>query len=298
MQTINLLAQALSKNEWQISQVNGLPLVQSPLLNRYAEDLVHAFTTRDGGITPAPYEHFNLGRHVQDHLLKLDALHNREVLCAALGADHNFLKVPGQVHSGNVVAIANRDAMPDLAKVDGVATSAPGVPLLLHFADCVPVIIYEHKLRLLSIVHAGWRGTAQSIAANAVGLLVRDYGADLAAMVAAVGPAIGTCCYPTGEEVVEQLMLTVSTSGGDKFSLGNTAALVTRIPGPAGGEAQPRPDLKAINAMQLLLAGVSEIDVCSFCTACRPDIFYSHRQSGGITGRQGAIGMIGNNAAN
>jgi hypothetical protein len=181
-----------------------------------------------------------------------------------------------------------------MANVDGVSTNLSAVPLLLHFADCVPVIIYEKKKELVAIVHAGWRGTAQAIAANAVALMIEEWGAEASQMVAAVGPAIGTCCYPTGEDVVEQLMLTLSSPlDGSLVKEQMAQSLVKRdsLDGRAE-QAQPRPDLKAINAMQLLLAGVPEVDVCSFCTSCRPDLFYSHRQSGGKTGRQGAIAMM------
>ena len=118
--------------------------------------------------------------------------------------------------------------------------------------------------------------------------MISQWGGEAAQMVAAVGPAVGTCCYPTGEDVVEQLLLTLSAPLQPNSEKNQMAGLVKHLE-PAG---QPRPDLKAINAMQLLLAGVPEVDVCSFCTSCRPDLFYSHRQSGGKTGRQGAIAMI------
>ncbi|CAN5298297.1 peptidoglycan editing factor PgeF [soil metagenome] len=283
------LEQALKSNLWNISVHQGLSLIQSPLLAQYSEHLTHAFTTRLGpGAAPAPYDHFNLGRNVPDEAVKVDALANRERLCAVLGANHDHLKVPGQVHSGTVVPILEAEAKPDMANVDGVSTNLSEVPLLLHFADCVPVIIYEKKKQLLAIVHAGWRGTAQGIAANAVSLMKEQWGGEASQMVAAVGPAIGTCCYPTGEDVVEQLLLTLS-SPLDGPATGQMAeSLVERF---EPGE-QPRPDLKAFNAMQLLLAGVLEVDVCSFCTSCRPDLFYSHRQSGGKTGRQGAIAVM------
>ncbi len=289
MHTIHL-EQALKTNQWNLNDHQGLTLIQSPLLSRYKEQLTHAFTTRIGsGAAPAPYEHFNLGGNVPDPEVKLDALANRERLCAVLGANHAHLKVPGQVHSGTVVSILEAQSKPAMANVDGVSTNLMSVPLLLHFADCVPVIIYEKKKQLLAIVHAGWRGTAQAIATNAVTLMVNEWGAEPAQMVAAVGPAIGTCCYPTGDDVVEQLLLTLALpADGSSVRTKIVESLVKR---KAEGE-QPRPDLKAFNAMQLLLAGVPEVDVCSFCTSCRPDLFYSHRQSGGKTGRQGAIAML------
>ncbi|MDP3510161.1 MAG: polyphenol oxidase family protein [Candidatus Melainabacteria bacterium] len=306
MHTIHL-EQALRTNQWDINDHDGLTLIQSPLLAQYKGRLTHAFTTRVGpGDARGPYDFFNLGRNVPDEAVKRTALANRERLCAVLGADHAYLKVPGQVHSGTVVPILEATAKPDMANVDGVSTNLAAVPLLLHFADCVPVIIYEKKKELLSIVHAGWRGTAQAIAANAVKLMIEEWGGDVSQMVAAVGPAIGTCCYPTGEDVVEQLMLTLSLPLDGSLVQAQVAhGLVKRESiqrrqelqeaiekQNAPAVIQPRPDLKAFNAMQLLLAGVPEVDVCSFCTACRPDLFYSHRQSGGKTGRQGAIAML------
>ena len=310
MHTIHL-EQALRTNQWDINDHQGLTLIQSPLLAQYKERLTHAFTTRVGpGDAPGPYDFFNLGRNVPDEAVKANALANRERLCAALGANHDYLKVPGQVHSGTVVPILHPTAKPDMANVDGVSTNLAAVPLLLHFADCVPVIIYEKKKELVSIVHAGWRGTAQAIAANAVRLMIEEWGADVSQMVAAVGPAIGTCCYPTGEDVVEQLLLTVSlpldgnlVKAQMAHGLVKRESLQVRLELQESQEpqdnrllGQPRPDLKAFNAMQLLLAGVPEVDVCSFCTACRPDLFYSHRQSGGKTGRQGAIAMLHSSA--
>ncbi len=294
MHTIHL-EQALRTNHWHVNENQGLTLIHSPLLAQYKDRLTHAFTTRMGpGGAPAPYDHFNLGRNVPDEAVKANALANRKHLCSVLGANHDHLKVPGQVHSGTVVPILEATAKPDMANVDGVSTNLSAVPLLLHFADCVPVIIYEKKKELVAIVHAGWRGTAQAIAANAVALMIEEWGAEASQMVAAVGPAIGTCCYPTGEDVVEQLLLTLSSPlDGTLVKEQMAQSLVKRdsLDGLAE-QAQPRPDLKAINAMQLLLAGVPEVDVCSFCTSCRPDLFYSHRQSGGKTGRQGAIAMM------
>jgi YfiH family protein len=151
-----------------------------------------------------------------------------------------------------------------------------GKPLLLHFADCVPVIIFDPVTRVLCIVHAGWKGTAGSIARNGVKLMERDFGARAANMVAAIGPAIGSCCYPTGFEVAERLRQTVSSYEG----------LFTERQG------QVCPDLKSINAMQLLDSNVAEVDVSELCTACNPQSFYSHRASGGHTGRQGAIAAL------
>jgi len=277
------LQRSLSFSEWQVKELDGLKLTTSPLLSRQ-EGLVHAFTTRHGGSCPSPFDNFNLGRSVGDEKVKESALQNRQRLCRALKVDHARLHVPGQVHSGHVVKV-DGSMKPDLAGVDGLATASKNLPVLLHFADCVPVMIYEPELRLLSIVHAGWRGTAQSIAVMGVERL-KELGGDPRRMLAAVGPAIGTCCYPTGLDVVEKLMATVNPSGSPAVDKLARKGLVEERQG------QPRPNLKAINALQLLNQGLAQVDVSEFCTSCRPELFYSHRQSGGITGRQGAVGCL------
>jgi len=288
-----LIDVALATNAWVTRQYDALELLQSPLLNTEEKHgLIHAFTTRHGGQTPAPYESFNLGRHVANGQLKEDALANRDVLCNALGFNYGHLKVPGQVHSGNVVQITDAVSNPDLSGVDALVTSLTAVPLLLHFADCVPVMIYERKKKLLAIAHAGWRGTAQSIVKNSVELLVRSLGGDPANMIAAVGPAIGTCCYPTGDDVVEKLLDTVAPENSSASQSDHARALIASRLVVRGADDTVRPNLKAFNALQLLQVGVAEVDVSNLCTACKPELFYSHRQSGGTTGRQGAIACL------
>lgn len=261
----------ITKQNWLTETIDGLTLMFSPLLKEQ-QKLTHAFTTRLGGASRAPLESFNLGRHIEDDADRKDAMVNRERLCKALSLEFKNLVVPGQVHSNNVTWLTSIDETPDIKAVDGIATRIEEQPMLLHFADCVPVILVARKQRLACIMHAGWRGTASAIVLQGVKLLV-SHGADTNEMVAAVGPAIETCCYPTSEDVAQQLLSTVKDTNG----------LVDR------NSEQPRPDLKAINARQLLEAGVDKVDVSNLCTACNPQIFYSHRQSGGKTGRQGAL---------
>ena len=263
---------ALNKNPWTTKTIDSLILNQSPALARY-ERLVHAFTTREGGNSPSPVNNFNLGRHLDTSQSRADAAANRAKLCRCLGLEVEKLSVPAQVHSPLVLVADERT---DYAGVDGLVTNTIGKPLLLHFADCVPVMIFDPVTHVLCIVHAGWKGTAGAIAANGVKLLQSEFGAKAKNMVAAVGPAIGSCCYPTGTEVAEKLRQTVPSC---------EALFIER-------DGQVCPDLKGINALQLLESGVGEVDVSELCTCCNPQTFYSHRHSGGQTGRQGAIAAL------
>lgn len=268
----SLSRKALDFKPWHQNSVQGLNLLSSPLLDQM-DSLSHAFTTRLGGQTSAPYDSFNIGRHVKDESLKADALSNRKTLCLALEMEPDNLAVPGQVHSSTVKVVEADEPRPEMKAVDGLITSSTNLPLMLSFADCVPVMIYDRAKNVCGIFHAGWRGTAAKICAQGVELMISQYGSFSKDIVGAVGPAIGRCCYPTGPDVYESLRSTIDYPD-QLFS---------------NQDGQYCPDLKAINAMQLYEAGVSEVDISDWCTACNPEIFYSHRQSGGITGRQGAI---------
>ncbi len=263
---------ARQKNTWTVEEVGGLPLVFSPLLASEGQ-LTHAFTTRLGGDSEKPLDSFNLGRHWPTDQSRKDAMRNRQRLCSVFGLTVNRLVVPGQVHSSKIAWVTGPESLPDC---DGVATVTQDTPILLHYADCVPIIIFDRVLSAAVVVHAGWRGTASGIAGKAVRLLSDTLGSQGRHLVAAVGPAIGSCCYPTGGDVAEKLLSSVDEKDG----------LVEVRDGT------PYPDLKAINAVQLLEAGVGQVDVTSFCTACHPDMFYSHRRDAGQTGRQGALACI------
>ncbi len=178
---------ALSKNPWSVETKAGLPLVFSPLLKRYPS-LVHAFTTRKGGNSQAPLDSFNVGFPRQaDNQLREDVQTNRAKLCQSLNIPFERLIVPGrQIHSANVVLVAGKD---EPGEVDGIATDKAANPIIMQYADCVPVIIYDPEKNIVCVVHAGWRGTAEGICEEAVRLLIKNCGSNPAQLVCAIRPS-------------------------------------------------------------------------------------------------------------
>lgn len=270
-------AKALIKNDWPLVKKDGLTLLFSPLLSEY-ENLTHAFTTRLGGQSAEPINSFNLGKHWDTDEARADAIKNRQTLLRVFDLPFENLIVPHQVHSRNVAWITEHK---DLPETDGVATVDSQFPILLQFADCVPVILFDRVTEAVCVVHAGWRGTASGIAPYAANMLASVLNSQTKNIVAAIGPSIGKCCYPTGLDVKAQLETTTSANSSDLISW---------------RDETPHPDLQAFNALQLYEAGVAEVDVCNRCTSCQSEIFYSHRQSGGKTGRQGALAAVKNKA--
>jgi len=171
-----------------------------------------------------------------------------------------------EIRAGGVEADGAWDRLEDLSR---------GF-LAVVTADCVPILLASRDGRFVAALHAGWRGTAQRIAARAVDVL-REQGCPPEGLLAAIGPSIGPCCYPVSEHV---------------------AAAVARASGVAvKGEAGPTGlDLRGANREQLLAAGVAaeSVHAAPWCTACETELFFSYRRDGVAAGRQlSLIGPIG-----
>ncbi len=217
---------------------------------------------------------------------------NRRLLVEAVtGSDVTRLVTIRQIHSAISLALGPSELAGDLQAADGRAllegdglmTDVPGVLLGIQTADCVPVLIADTKRQVVAGFHAGWRGTAQAIVEQGVGMMATTYGSRPADLAAAIGPAIGFCCYSVGEEV--------RTAFESRFRYGTE--LLRSVPTEAGDELHV--DLAEANRRQLLDAGVPEssIEITGHCTACARVAggrqFFSHRAERGVTGRMMSV---------
>ena len=217
------------------------------------------FSTRAGGVSEGPYDSLNLGRLTGDHVERVDE--NRRRLCAEVGADAERLALNRQVHSTLVHrAQAGRRGEPG----DGLWTDEPDVPVLAMTADCLPIaLVRDGGTPAVAVVHAGWRGLLQGIVARgveAVGGRAR----------AAIGPAIGPCCYEVGPEVREPFR----EAYGEDVVQGRNL------------------DLWASAERALRAAGVEDVHRVDRCTFCEPEAFFSHRRTGKPRGVQGVIARV------
>jgi hypothetical protein len=218
-----------------------------------------AFSTRVGGVSEAPFDTLNLGKLTDDDAAKV--AENRERLCDEAGTEPELLCFGRQVH-GPVVRRAHGQGEPG----DGLWTDDPGKPLLVFTADCLPVAVARTNgaAPALAALHVGWRGLLAGIAQTAV---VELGGGPLAAVI---GPGIGPCCYEVGEEVAAPFR---DRYGPDIVREG-------------------RLDLWSATERALRSTGVEEVARVDLCTACNPELFFSHRRDGGKTGRQGLIAYV------
>ena len=246
----------------------------APLVVALGPGVTGAFTTRPGGVSGAPYGTLNLALHVGDD--DAAVLANREANAAALGVDPARTAWCEQVH-GDAVAVVTEDGAGRGAAsyadafpaADGLVTDVPGLPLAVLAADCATVLLADRRRRVVAAVHAGRRGLAGGVVETAVGTML-DLGAHRDDLVAAVGPAIGACCYEVGDDVAAEVVEAVP------------AARATTRAGTTG--------LDLVAGVRAVLAheGVQRVTAAGGCTAHQPGTYFSHRRDG-VTGRQAGV---------
>lgn len=150
---------------------------------------------------------FNLALHVGDEAELVNA--NRRQFAAALGVDAARFTTCAQVHGSKVVCVTEGligsgavDFADTIADTDALITDLPNVPLLLFYADCVPVLLADTETGAVGLAHAGWRGSVGEIALKTVQMMCRHYGCNPEKMLAAIGPSIGSCCYEVDDKVL------------------------------------------------------------------------------------------------
>lgn len=284
---------ARSTGLWTERSAKSLRILQVSALNRIPW-LIHGFSTRPGGVSGLAGERvLNLGFTEWD--TKQNVLENRRRLQRGLDAQDSALVALKQLHS-DVVQVF--DAAPDQpCRGDASATDSPGLLLSVQTADCVPILLVHPKTRAVAAVHAGWRGTLRRIAAKAVGKMSMTFSVKPEDLLAAIGPAIGGCCYEVGPEVAVEFQSQFSNAW-EWFDELRTGAepdpLVWLNRAPPGHQPPPKNvflDLRKANYSQLLESGLLEgnIFVSDLCTACRRDLLFSYRKEGSRSGRLMAV---------
>ena len=250
------------------------PAGEVPLLRVDGFPARHAFTTRAGGVSLAPWEALNLGLSVGDDPEAV--AENRRRALAAFGADPDRTAALHQVH-GTRPHRAEKVGPPGTVRGDALISNDPDWTLAVSVADCVPLLLYDPRTGAAAAVHAGWRGAAAGVVGNAIEALQREFSVDPAELRAAIGPNVSAPAYQVGPDVVASFReagFPADLATPDRDAPGRFRLSV------AGG---------VLHA--LIRAGVAEDRIVDggWCTASDPDRFYSHRRDRGATGRHWAL---------
>jgi YfiH family protein len=264
---------------FSLSKKNTVEYLHSPMLSD-CDFLVHAFCTRHGGVSQDDYKSLNMSFREGDEEFRV--LQNWDKLASAFNIPMENFLVLNQVHGDNVFVIkphgdyfTSREAL----NYDAIVTNRTDLAICIKTADCVPVFVVDRIQKVIAAVHAGWRGSALGISAKVIRLMQNQYGSEPRDLLAAIGPSIGPCCYevdaPTAVAFRRQ-------NNAEDFLF------------PGKRKDRWMLDLVEANRRQILDCGIpaANIEASGLCTVCCRDDFFSHRGSGGSTGRQINFMMI------
>jgi YfiH family protein len=238
--------------------------------------LPHAVFTRQGGLSPAPFQSLNLSVSVPDEHAHVYA--NRRRAYGLFGRDTDTVAHAHLVHGAAVARVTQDNNGTWVEHVDGLITDEPGCALSMNYADCAPVFLYDPIQRAIGLGHAGWMGAMVDLPGAMVRAMQQAFGSDPAQLVAGIGPCIGPCCYEVGQPVIGRVH--------EAFAEPEKLLL------EQGNGSRPHFDLPQANTINLSRAGVQQIELSGLCTACRTDLFFSHRKEQGKTGRFGTIFIL------
>jgi polyphenol oxidase len=225
--------------------------------------VAHGFSTRVGGVSTGVYASNNM--HDKKGDFRENVLENRRRFLLALGLEPDQLFTVTQEHTVRIVDVDGFTPEQTLElEADGLVTGLPGVGLGVTTADCLPVLLAARDGTAVAALHAGWRGLAAGILDRGVEAVCAKAGCAPSSVWAAVGPAIGACCFEIGPEVVDAFL-----AAGFPARCFHT-----------GASGRPHGDLQGLAAWTLGRAGIPGVQVVGGCTHCEPGRFYSYRRDG------------------
>ncbi|HOI75105.1 MAG TPA: peptidoglycan editing factor PgeF [Syntrophales bacterium] len=235
--------------------------------------VTHAFCTRREGASSGPFESLNFSSSEGDPEECVRA--NWDRAAEAFGLTRRQFFNVHQVHGNDVLVIDDPAFMTFTCqplRCDAIVTTRPGLALCIRTADCVPILMADPRKGVVAAVHAGWRGTSLGVAGRVADCFRDRFSSDPRDLLAAVGPAIGPCCYEV-DAPVQQAM--------ENLGPGQTSFLTPAGPG------KWRLDLAAANRSQLLERGFSpeNVHLSGTCTSCGKERWFSHRRDAGRSGR-------------
>ena len=257
---------------------NGVPYLTFDFADNL-KDFSLAVSTRHGGVSQIPEcASLNLGTSTADS--KENIVENYRIFCNAADFDINSLVLAKQTHSANIRLVTKEDMGKGVLKdrdytdIDGLITNIPGITLVIHTADCVPVAIMDKKNKAIGNSHCGWRGTYSSLASKTLEAMKENFGTSPEDVYAAIGPCICADCYEVSKELYEDFKAKFSYEDyiikkGERYYL----------------------NLPYINKKILEDAGVPSDNICvsDICTCCNREDMFSHR---GLGPNRGILGTF------
>lgn len=231
--------------------------IKSPHINT-----IHGFSTRNGGVSPAPFLSLNLGG-TED--LPENIAENRKRALSDLGIEMTQISYLNQIHSNSVCKAA-----PGKQTGDALVTNQKSLAITVGAADCYPILFYDEKNQVIGAAHCGWKGTLAKIVKNTIDEMV-SLGAEVTEIKVAIGQGICKANYEVSEDVITQFK-----KAGFNSNCWEERQL----------------DLLQANRFVALECGILKDNIWSMNRCTTENDFFSYRRDHGKTGRMWAVIML------
>ena len=236
----------------------------------HPNELKHAVLSRLGGVSKHPYSSLNISTSTGDSHFAVHT--NMDKIISAFTLTSTKINTLNQVHGTDVV-VADSTTTHNSTQADAIITNTPDTTLLLSFADCVPIILFDNKNKAAALIHSGWRGTLNGIIQSTVLKMKNAYRCNPANILAAIGPCISTKHYEVSYDIAQQFMRIYPPDSKVVRKISNKYYI----------------SLVDANIRNLTNSGVMKIELSNMCTVRDNKYFYSHRLEKNQTGRFGVF---------
>lgn len=274
---------------WNQNIKNGVTYITFPIFEKW--NLMHACSTKKGGVSKGYYASMNLGfKTGDDHEV---VMKNYCRFAEAVGFEAEKLVLSDQIHKTVVRRVSAEDAgkgifVPsDINGVDGLVTNDKEIVLMTFFADCVPLFFYDPVKNAIGAAHSGWRGTVARMGRETVETMQREFGSSTEDILVVIGPSICQNCYEVSSDVADAFFREFAKEWWNEI-------LLKKEP-DVSGEIKYQLDLWRANEIVLKEAGIPEknIQVSGLCTCCNKELLFSHRATNGKRGSLAGVISLG-----
>lgn len=228
---------------------------------RNIKNLKHCFFSRKNGVSKGIYNSLNCGLGSKDE--KKNVIQNINIVCNKLNYEKKSIITLNQTHSNKVVYFNNREEIKNKMLGDAIVTKLKNIGIGVLTADCVPILFYDPKKKIIACVHAGWKGALNGIIENTMNKFL-ELNSNTRDLVAAIGPCINHQHYEVGHDFYK-IFLTQNKNNGQFFIISNEKKYLFNI-------------RSYINA-KLIGFGINNIDHIEMDTFSDKENFFSYRRS-------------------
>ncbi len=257
---------------------NNIEYLQFRRFLEYKETLIHCcYTLSTHNIN------FNI-----DTKYNKDLLDNYKKLARALNFNYKNIVTAYQEHTDIIKNFdkSNLTQTQDITtykNIDGLITNIPKAALIMRFADCTPILLFDPVKKVISNLHSGWRGTIKQIARKGVRKLVKEYGSNPKNILCGIGPGIKQCHFETDEQVKNIFK--------QEFGYMDKIEQIIKKGRKINGKQKYNIDTEAINKNILQEEGIPHENIITsgICTVCNNDLMYSYRANKNQEGRNCSV---------